>query len=443
MFDIESTDNARLVATAAKRVAVTQFAMECESRGGADDLERALHARAFLAGQLNTAPLERRDDPPADPAEVERHRQYEEQLEADRKADEDYHDKRQHLRTDNSATVQAIRDAEHGVTRGSLSRRKLRPVSAVAPLSFDMDQLRQLHEACQNREFKTIRVKRDFSAVPSGIPVSQLWTTVIGPAYENRLLDRLPTAPMEAPGVTTYIRHTSTTGTPAITAQGATKPELVFGTDYVQAKALKLAAHTGIPDEVIADFGEFALYCQQEVVRQLVNEENRQLLLGHGTGGTTSDELLGFLNTPNILSHVTSSDTALDSIELSIAALRNGAQLAEPDLLVLNPLTWSAIRRSKDGQDRYLTQADPTQGEASSVWGVDVLVTTQITAGVGLLVDTTKFGRALIREPLNIRTGWTNDDYTSNLTRIIAEERLVLQLERPGAVLKITGLPTS
>ena len=108
-----------------------------------------------------------------------------------------------------------------------------------------------------------------------------------------------------------------------------------------------------------------------------------------------------------------------------------------------HPSTWSAIRRTKDKQDRYLTSADPTRDEASSVWGVSVLVTTQIDPSVGVLLDTTKFGRVLMREPLSIRTGLNEDDFTRNIMRFICEERISLAIERPAAVSIITGLPTS
>lgn len=74
---------------------------------------------------------------------------------------------------------------------------------------------------------------------------------------------------------------------------------------------------------------------------------------------------------------------------------------------------------------------------------MEVLPTTQITAGVGALLDTRKFGYAVIREMLTFRTGTSDDDFVSNIVRFICEERLTLAVERPSAVCKVTGLPTS
>jgi hypothetical protein len=50
--------------------------------------------------------------------------------------------------------------------------------------------------------------------------------------------------------------------------------------------------------------------------------------------------------------------------------------------------------------------------------------------------------RLFVREPLGIRVGTANDDFTRNLLRFVCEERMVLAVERPTAVCSITGLPT-
>jgi HK97 family phage major capsid protein len=128
---------------------------------------------------------------------------------------------------------------------------------------------------------------------------------------------------------------------------------------------------------------------------------------------------------------------------MSIAALRVGSSLAEANLLVLHPSTWSALRRLKDTQGRYLVNPDPTASDGQRLWDVPVLVTTTQAAGAGLLLDTTRFGKVLVREGINVSTGTSNDDFSRNITRFVIEERLALAVERPTAVLTIAGLPTS
>jgi HK97 family phage major capsid protein len=252
--------------------------------------------------------------------------------------------------------------------------------------------------------------------------------------------------PISAPAWEVIV-HTSTTGAPAPTAEGAPKPELVFVTASQTLTAIKLAAHFGISHETLQDFTNFQSYAVVELLRAIEDVENAQLLSGSGTSGN----MTGFLTTSGILTHDASTDTGtgvtvIDSIEKSIAALRVGAALATADLLVLHPLTWSAIRRLKDTTGRMLfisADSDPSNTQANSIFGVPVLVTTAIAAGAGVMLDSQKFGKVLVRESISLHTGTTNDDLTRNLVRLVAEERLVLAVERPAAVLSITNLPTA
>ncbi|MBZ4620503.1 phage major capsid protein [Mycobacterium avium subsp. hominissuis] len=307
---------------------------------------------------------------------------------------------------------------------------------------FPTETLKRMHQAVLSHSSYRIE-GRDFSTADPLLP-AQLWPNVVGPQHENRILNRLPAYPLAAPSVEIVV-HAGTSGAAGVVAEGALKPELVFETERVILQAEKLAAHVGVSWEVLQDWFNFVSYVQSELFRQVVDVENSNLLNGNGSG-----QLTGFRQTSGILSYAQGGtgttpdgETPLDAIEASIAALRTGPALAEADLLVLNPVTWSAIRRSKDSLGRYLVQADPTQDQAESVWGVPVLTTTQQEPGVGLMLDTTKFGRVFVRQGLSLETGFANDDFVRNIRRFVAEERLVLAVERPPAVLELTGLPTS
>ena len=185
------------------------------------------------------------------------------------------------------------------------------------------------------------------------------------------------------------------------------------------------------------------------MVCQVADVESAQLLSGLGTGGA----MTWFLHNSGILSHDASTDTgtletSIDSIEKSIKTMRVGAALAVADTLVLNPATWSAIRRLKDTTGRMLfipSTSDVSSAEANSIFGLRVVSTTAIAAGTGLLLDTKTrpFGRVFIREGLTIKSGTSTDDFVRNISRFVIEERLVLGVERPASVLAISNLPTS
>lgn len=63
--------------------------------------------------------------------------------------------------------------------------------------------------------------------------------------------------------------------------------------------------------------------------------------------------------------------------------------------------------------------------------------------GVGTLLDSRKFGFIVVREALLLRSGTANDDFVTNVQRLICEERLEVAVERPAAVCKIIGLSTT
>ena len=132
----------------------------------------------------------------------------------------------------------------------------------------------------------------------------------------------------------------------------------------------------------------------------------------------------------------------MDALEEGIEKLRSGPALAECDLMLMHPSTWSAVRRVVDLQGRYYVAADPSTTEVNSAWGVPVLVSAAFPTAQAVLVDTTQYGRVVVRESIITRIGYNGTDFVENLIRFVSEERLTQTIERPEAILKITGLPT-
>lgn len=86
-------------------------------------------------------------------------------------------------------------------------------------------------------------------------------------------------------------------------------------------------------------------------------------------------------------------------------------------------------------------QPDPTADQVEAVWGVDVIQSTQFTAGE--VLDSGLMGRVAVRESLVLRMGYSGTDFTDNIVRWVAEERLNLAVEWPAAICHITGLPSA
>jgi hypothetical protein len=48
-----------------------------------------------------------------------------------------------------------------------------------------------------------------------------------------------------------------------------------------------------------------------------------------------------------------------------------------------------------------------------------------------------------VRETLVLRMGYSGSDFTSNIVRVLCEERLNFAIERPAATRHVTALPTA
>jgi len=251
----------------------------------------------------------------------------------------------------------------------------------------------------------------------------------------TRILEHIQATAMDVP-IVEYIRHVSTTGAAGMTAAGATKPSATLNTDKVEARARKIAVTTLLNDEDLADFSAFQSYVTAELTRMVVDVENAQIIAGDGTG----ENLLGLLNQSGIITRAQGTDTGLDALEQAFTDLRVGPAFVAPNLVAMNPSTWSKLRRSKDTQGRYLVDVDPTAAEASSLWGVPVLQSTQITAGTALALNTDAAAHAYVRQGIVIQTDFGQTGFEKNQTAFRCEERLALAVPRPSAIVKVTGL---
>lgn len=204
------------------------------------------------------------------------------------------------------------------------------------------------------------------------------------------------------------------------------KPEITLNVTRLVATCIKIAAHLGITQESLADFDAFASSATTELRRLVIDKENAFLL--------------AWFDVTGVLEHPATNTPTFDDLEQAIGELRSGPSLAVADLLVLSPTTWSAIRREKDAMERYYFAPDPSAAEVNSVWGVPVVSTTACPDGEGWLIETTRVGRLLVRESMTVRMGFSGDDFVPNVVRYVAEERCFFAVERPSAVLHLTGL---
>jgi hypothetical protein len=311
-----------------------------------------------------------------------------------------------------------------------------------------------------------------FWAVCHSFPLQAKNATGIG--YEStRIADLIPGAAMPGPSAT-WLSHTANTNEAGIAAEGASKVDLGPSISEHQVVPTKLAATVTVTLEAWQDTDKygpasFAQWLPTELTRSLINEESNVLLNAvNGTGNATFN---GLLQTSGTLTRSQGTDSPLDCLAKSYVDLRTGSAFAEPDLVLMNPVTLGALRRAKDAEGRYLlellsgplnltafgqpvtaTANEPnpysiipqgTNGHSGNLWGASIVVSTQVPAGTAVVMSA-KAGAGIFWQRLGLLiffNPWSL--MTSNEYFWVAEERVALSVPRPTAINIVTGLPTS
>jgi HK97 family phage major capsid protein len=112
----------------------------------------------------------------------------------------------------------------------------------------------------------------------------------------------------------------------------------------------------------------------------------------------------------------------------------NAISELQPTLLVLHPNDWWNLRLTKDGFGRYIF-GDPQSNVAPSIFGLDVIATTSISAGT-FLVGSGNPAAIEIRDRMSMQVEISTEHasyFTSNLVAIRAEKRLALLVKRAAS----------
>lgn len=321
--------------------------------------------------------------------------------------------------------------------------REVSSAGRLAPLGYSDEQLRRAFEQVGRGENAVLET-RDFSPLDGLVPPDLGPVLPVFPRHDTRLLNRLPGVSIDVPAIA-YLEVDATTGSAGIVTEGAPKPELVMAAEQKTATARKIAAHVGVSWEAYSgDYPAFVTAVQSELMATVVDAENQQL---YGGAGEASGKVRGTATAEGALtldaSTISSDPGPWDALEKGIELLRSGPALANPDLVLLHPTTWSAIRRVTDNYGRYYVAADPSTSEVNTAWGIPVVVSTQFDVGKAVLVDTTLYGRVVVRESLVTRIGYSGSDFTDDIIRFVSEERLTQTIERPKAICVISNMPTA
>lgn len=230
----------------------------------------------------------------------------------------------------------------------------------------------------------------------------------------------------------TYFLQGAYEGTPAVTAQGAKKPQNSTSFDPTTLPLSKIAAFIKETDEILVD----ADFLASEVRNSLIYR------LGVVEDGTVVSTING---TSGILTYTLETNESLaDGIISGIMAVKN-ASAYDAGVVLMNPADFLAAIKAKDGNDQYYgggyfsgAYGNGALGVPTAIWGVPVFTSSSITVGTAIVAarEAVKIWR---KGGLDVKVYEQNeDDAVFNRVTLLAEERLAVAVVDLNGVCKIS-----
>ena len=227
-----------------------------------------------------------------------------------------------------------------------------------------------------------------------------------------------------------YLVEGAIQGAPAVTAEGAEKPQIHFADPTPKTVSLaKIACHIKESDEYINDYPFLASAINGRLLYELgLVEQNKLVTDLLATSG---------IGTGTYAANATAAVIA-DAILQAAMDVQNSSGFAA-DAIVLNPADWYTLRVGKDGEDRYYGGGYFGAQDIPNLWGIPVCVSTAVSTGTIIVGAFKTCGSVVANGGVSVEATNTNeDDFVKNLMTIRAEERMALAVRRPAGFKKLT-----
>jgi HK97 family phage major capsid protein len=227
------------------------------------------------------------------------------------------------------------------------------------------------------------------------------------------------------------LRELSWTNDAAEVSQGAAKPESDLTFEQYNVPITTVAHWIKISNQLLADAPAVVAYIDTRARDGLAQRIDAQLLNGNGT----SPNLSGLTDSGNFTAYTaTSGDLLVDAINRAKYALWATGNM--PDTVIVNPATWGAMERTREGTGtgQYL-YGTPGSMAGDNPFGLRVVLSNNMAADKFLVGAIDASAVLYTRQGATVEMGYVNADFTNNLVTIRVEERLGLGVERPAGIL--------
>lgn len=261
---------------------------------------------------------------------------------------------------------------------------------------------------------------------------------------ENNIGARMAQGTTDRSVIRYPVETVTATGAAAV-AEGVAKPEANLNFTATDENVRKIAVWVPVTDEILEDEAFLRAYLNARLRLFVMNEEDRQLLIGTGT----APEIRGIMNRSGIDASTSYSigganpDQALLDALFS-AQMRVRESFLLPDTQVMRAATWEVLRLAKDANRNYIL-GPPADDAPLRVWGLPVVLNENMPA-IGATNEPALVGAFRTASMLVRRSGIDlamSDQHASffveNKVAIRAEERVALAVFRPAGFATVTS----
>jgi len=282
------------------------------------------------------------------------------------------------------------------------------------------------------------------SAVDDGVNAG-LFIPVLTPQLNARAIDRrrLFIEDLLASGTIStnnwpYIQElnprSTETGVSSV-SEGQDKPEIDLAMQRQDAPVRKIAGWKSFVDEVLDDAPGLRTYVDGRLMYMADLAAEDQILNGNGA----APDLRGILNTSGVQSQgLITNGTADPASTIAMAIAKIELVDGYPDGIAMNPTDfWTMETRRTTSSGEY---DDMINGVViDRVWGLRVVRTRALAAGLALVGDYAQGAMVLHRQEAAIRVSDQHaSNFIKNLLTILVERRLALAVDRPDWFVKTT-----
>lgn len=234
-----------------------------------------------------------------------------------------------------------------------------------------------------------------------------------------------------------YVRDNGGEGGPAMTAEGATKPQMDRDLQVYDAPVRKLATYMRVPEEMIEDIPFLTSFLTNVGTEELLAVEDTQILYGDGTGQNLAGlglagNFTAFAAGTSVIGASANQFDVLRAADKQMRTLKR-----TPNIALVNPTDYFDMISKKDTTNNYILSGGGN-GLIPTVNGFPIVQMNQITAGDFFVMDT-RAAQIFFRSNITVRFyEQDQDNAIKNLVTIVIEERLALPIYYVTGIIKGT-----